>query len=89
MAERAIKTIIYMARTFMVHVSFHWSEQGVEDLSLMRLAIKHAVWIHNCIPNQTSGLTPLESLTKTKAHHEDLMSSHVRGCPGFVLDPKL
>ena len=26
LAERAIQTIIYMARTFMVHVSLHWCE---------------------------------------------------------------
>eukprot|EP00804_Cyclotella_cryptica_P001119 CCRYP_008393-RA/>CCRYP_008393-RA protein AED:0.39 eAED:0.39 QI:0/0/0/1/0/0/2/0/218 len=37
----------------------------------------------------TSGLTPLELLTKTKADHRDLLRSHVWGCPVFVLDPKL
>eukprot|EP00804_Cyclotella_cryptica_P024013 CCRYP_020059-RA/>CCRYP_020059-RA protein AED:0.51 eAED:0.10 QI:0/-1/0/1/-1/1/1/0/69 len=26
MAECAIQTIVYMARTFMIHVSLHWSE---------------------------------------------------------------
>eukprot|EP00804_Cyclotella_cryptica_P022545 CCRYP_009449-RA/>CCRYP_009449-RA protein AED:0.37 eAED:-0.02 QI:0/0/0/1/0/0/2/0/345 len=53
-AERAIQTIMYMARTY-----------------------------------STSGLTPLELLTKTKADHRDLLRSHVWGCPVFVLDPKL
>ena len=89
LAERAIQTIIYMARTFMVHVSLHWTEQGVDDLSLWGFAVKHAAWIHNRIPNRTSGLTPLELLTKTKADHRDLLHSHVWGCPVFVLDPKL
>ncbi|KAL7483040.1 hypothetical protein ACHAW6_008687 [Cyclotella cf. meneghiniana] len=56
MAERAIQTIIYIARTFMVRVSPHWSEQGVDDLSLWRFAVKHAAWIHKCIPSQTQGL---------------------------------
>eukprot|EP00804_Cyclotella_cryptica_P014513 CCRYP_004809-RB/>CCRYP_004809-RB protein AED:0.52 eAED:0.36 QI:0/0/0/1/0/0/2/0/183 len=54
LAERAIQTIIYMARTLM-----------------------------------TTGLTPLELLSKTKADHRDLLRSHVWGCPVFVLDPKL
>ena len=34
MVERASHTILYMARTFMVHVSLHWTGQGVDDLSL-------------------------------------------------------
>ncbi len=89
MAEKAIQTIIYMARTCMVHVSPHWSERGVDDLSLWGFAIKHAAWIHNSLPSQTSGLTPLELLTKTKAEHKDLLRSHVWGCIVFVLDPKL
>ena len=89
MAERAIQTIIYMARTFIVHVSLHWSERGANDFSSWGLAIKHAAWIHNRLPSQTSGLTPLELLTKTKADHKDLLRSHVWGCPVFVLDPKL
>eukprot|EP00804_Cyclotella_cryptica_P017061 CCRYP_003305-RA/>CCRYP_003305-RA protein AED:0.17 eAED:0.17 QI:0/-1/0/1/-1/1/1/0/125 len=34
LAEHAIQTITYMARTFMVQVSLHWSERGVDDLAL-------------------------------------------------------
>eukprot|EP00804_Cyclotella_cryptica_P030035 CCRYP_016932-RA/>CCRYP_016932-RA protein AED:0.41 eAED:0.41 QI:0/-1/0/1/-1/0/1/0/126 len=78
-----------MARTFMVHVSLHWSERGVDDLALWDFAVKHAAWLYNRIPNSTRGLTPLELLTKTKADHRDLLRSHVWGCPVFVLDPKL
>eukprot|EP00804_Cyclotella_cryptica_P010026 CCRYP_015430-RA/>CCRYP_015430-RA protein AED:0.21 eAED:0.58 QI:0/-1/0/1/-1/0/1/0/97 len=37
MAERAIQTIIYMAGTFMVHVSLHWIELGLDDFSLWDL----------------------------------------------------
>ena len=44
MAERAIQTIIYMARTFIVHVSLHWSERGANDFSSWGLAIKHAAY---------------------------------------------
>jgi hypothetical protein len=73
----------------MVHVSLHWSDRGVDDFALWGFAVKHAAWLYNRIPNSTSGLTPLELLTKTKADHRDLLRSHVWGCPVFVLDPKL
>jgi hypothetical protein len=89
LAERAIQTVVYMARTFMVHVSLHWTERGVDDLALWGFAVKHAAWIYNRVPSRSSGLTPLELLTKTKADHKDLLRTHVWGCPVFVLDPKL
>jgi hypothetical protein len=52
-------------------------------------AVKHTVWLYNCVPNRLSGLTPLELLTKSKADHRDLLRLHVWGCPALVLDPKL
>jgi transposase InsO family protein len=89
LAERAIQAIVYMARTFMVHVSLHSCERGVDDLALWGFPVKHAAWVYNHVPNRLSGLTPLELLTKTKSDHRDLLRSHVWGCPVFVLDPKL
>jgi len=87
--ERAIQTIMYMARTFMFNVSLHWSEQGVDDLVLWGFAVKHAGWVYDHVPNRMLGLTPLELLAKTKDDHRDLLWSHVWGCPVFVLDSKL
>ena len=58
-------------------------------MALWEFAVKHAAWLHNRIPSRTTGLTPLELLSKTKADHKDLLRSHVWGCPVFVLDPKL
>jgi hypothetical protein len=88
-AERAIQTIMYMARTFMVHSSLHWTDMGADDISLWPFAVKHAVWLHNRVPNRESGLTPLELITKQKADHRDILRSHVWGCPAYVLEPKL
>ena len=88
-AERAIQTIMYMARTFMVHSSLHWTEHGVDDISLWPFAVKHAVWLYNRVPNRESGLTPLELITRQKADYKDLLRSHVWGCPAYVLEPKL
>jgi len=82
-AERAIQTIMYMARTFMVHASLHWTDRGSDDLSLWSFAVKHSVWIYNCVPNARSGLTPLELVTK------DILCCHVWGCPMYVLEAKL
>jgi len=59
-AERAIQTIMYMARTFMVHASLHWTDRGSDDLSLWSFEVKHSVWIYNHVPNARSGLTHLE-----------------------------
>ena len=52
-------------------------------------ALKHAVWLYNCVPNHLSGPTPLELLTKSNADHRDLLCLHVWGCLAIVLDPKL
>ena len=88
-AERAIQTIMWMARTFMLHVSLHWTERGVDDIALWGFAVKHAAWLYNRLPNRVSGLTPIELLTKEKSDHRDLLRSHVWGCPVYVLDPTL
>ena len=88
-AERAIQTIMYMARTFMVHSSLHWTDMGADDISLWPFAVKHAVWLYNRVPNVESGLTPMELVTKQKADHRDILRSHVWGCPAYVLEPKL
>ena len=88
-AERTIQTIMYMACTFLIHVSLHWSDHGVDDLFLWSFAVKHAAWLYNRLPNRVTGLSPLELLTKTKTDHQDLLRSHIWGCPVFVLDPKL
>ena len=64
-AEQAIQTIMYMARTFVVHSSLHWTENGADDLSLWIFAVKHAAWLYNRIPNRVSRVTHLECMTHT------------------------
>ncbi len=88
-AEQAIQTIMYMARTFLVHSSLHWTDMGADDIPLWPFAVKHAVWLYKPVPNQVSGLTPLELTTKQKAVHRDILRSHVWECPVYVLEPKL
>ena len=88
-AERAIQTIMYMARTFMVHASLHWSDRGSDDLSLWSFAVKHSVWVYNRVPNVKSGLTPLELITRERSDYRELLRYHVWGCPVYVLEAKL
>jgi hypothetical protein len=88
-AEHAIQTIMYMAQTFLLHSSLHWSERGSDDISLWPFAVKHAVWLYNIIPNCLSGLTLLELITKSKADHRGLLCSHMWGCQTIVLEPQL
>jgi hypothetical protein len=88
-AERAIQTIMYMACTFLVHSSLHWTDMGADDISHWPFAVKRAVWHYNRVPNYVSGLTSMELVTKQKADHRNILRSHVWGCPAYVLEPKL
>ena len=87
--ESAIQNIMYMARKFMIHSSLHWKENGFDDITLWSFAIKHSVWLLNMVPNQESGISPNEILTKTKSNNRYLRRSHVWGCPFFVLETGL
>ncbi len=80
---------MFMARSFMVHASLHWTDRGSDDILLWPFAVKHAIWLYNRVPNRLSGLTPLELLMKTKADYCDLLRAHVWGCPAIVLEPQL
>ena len=83
------QTFMYMACTFLVHLSLHWTDMGADNISLWPFAVKHVVWLYNHVPSFESGLTPMEFFTKQKADHRDILRSHVWGCPAYVLKPKL
>ena len=59
-----------MAREFMIHAAISWGEDGSDDLSLWPFALDHADWLRNRIPQQNSGLTPLEMATSNKSDHK-------------------
>jgi hypothetical protein len=42
-AKRAIQTMMFMAHSFMVYSSLHWTDQGLDDISIWPFAVKHAV----------------------------------------------
>ena len=72
----------------MINSSLHWTENGVNDLTLWSFAVKRSVGVFNRVPNQESGISLLEILTKTKYNHRDLRRYHVLVCPVSVLEAK-
>ena len=49
-AERAIMTVVSVAREFMTHAAMSWGEDGSDDLSLRPCALDHAAWLCNRVP---------------------------------------
>lgn len=87
-AERAIGTIMSMARSMMLHSAAHWPD--VADASLWPMAVQHATWIYNHTPREhLNGLSPHNMISKTTGNHSELQDLHVWGCPTYVLHPKL
>ena len=83
-AERSIQTIMSTARTMMLHAAIHWPD--VADPSLWPMAVLHAVYLFNHMPNQTTRLSPSNIFTKSRWPQHKFHDLHVWGCPVFVLD---
>ena len=86
-AENAIKNVVRTARTMMIHAALRWPEHF--DKKLWPMALQHAVFLHNHVPRQDSGMSPKEIWSGTKSSHSRLMHSHPWGCPVCVLDPRM
>ena len=83
-AERAIQTIMSIARTIMLHSAIHWPD--VADPMLWPMAVQHAVFLHNHVPNDTIGLSPSDVFTRIRWPQRKLHDLHVWGCPVYVLE---
>ena len=55
-AERSIQSIMSITRMIMLHTAIHWPE--MVDSSLWPMAVQHATYLHNNMPNPTTGLSP-------------------------------
>jgi transposase InsO family protein len=86
-AERAIRTIMAMARTMLLHSSIHWPEMS--EPTLWPQAVKHAVWIYNHVPSPENGLMSVDLWTKTRYPIQKFHNLHVFGCPVYVLEKNL
>jgi hypothetical protein len=86
-AERAIRTIMSIARTMMIHSGIHWPE--VAKSSLWPMAVTHACYIFNHVPSTDTGLSPSDIFTKTRWPQKKFHDLHVWGCPTYILDKTL
>ena len=86
-AERAIRTIMGMSRTMLLHSAIHWSE--VADATLWPLSVRLATYLYNRVTTNDSGLSPHDLWTRTRYSFKDLHEIQVFGCPVYVLDKKL
>ena len=50
--ERAIQTIMLIARTMMLHSAIHWPD--VADPILWPITVQHAVFLRNHVPDDTT-----------------------------------
>ena len=58
-AERAIKTVVTMARTMLMHAAIRCPEDTFSTY-LWPMAMDYYLWVYNCIPNIQSGFSATE-----------------------------
>jgi transposase InsO family protein len=83
-AERSIQTIMAIARTMMLHSAIHWPD--VSDACLWPMAVQHAVFLHNHMPNEATGISPHDIFTRSRWEQRKFHDLHVWGCPVYVLE---
>jgi hypothetical protein len=62
-AKQNIQTIMSIPRTLMLHSAIHWSE--VADACLWPMAVQLAVFLHDHMPNEQTGISPHDIFTRS------------------------
>jgi hypothetical protein len=86
-AEWNIKTVVQWARINMLHLATHWPAEAHKRY--WPQAIDYAVWVFNCLPNSTSGISPNKLWSQVRHVDKKLHRVHVFRCPVYVLDASL
>jgi hypothetical protein len=86
-AEKAIEDVMSIARTLLLHSAIHWPD--VADAQLWPMAVDHAVFLHNHMPREDTGLSPHDLFTKLRWPHAKFHDLHVWGCPLYTLDKRI
>ncbi len=87
-AERALLTCTSWARAIMLHALLHWPDQF--DAALWPMALEHAVYMYNRMPNHHHKYAPLELFTGTNLRsYATLQQARVWGRSVYVLYPNL
>ena len=89
-AERAIKTVVIMAGTMLMHAALRCPEDTLSTY-LWPMAMDYAVWVYNRTPDMQSRLSAIEIWSRSRFEPvlETLINCHVWGCTTYVLEPKL
>jgi hypothetical protein len=83
-AEQNIQTIMPIARTMMLHAAVHWPD--VADACLWPMAVQHAVFLHNHMPDPATGISPHDIFTRSPWEQRKFHDLHVWGCPVYCLE---
>ena len=83
-AEKAIQTIMSIARTMKILWAIH--RPDVSDPSLWPMEVQYGTYLYNKDPDPSTGLCPDDLFTKTRWEHRKFHVLHVQGCPLYVLD---
>ena len=86
-AERKIRTVMNVARALMFHAAIHWPEMA--DAKLWPMAVQHAVYLVNHMPDEETGLSPHDLFTRTRWEYSKFQDTHVWGCPVYGLKAPL
>ena len=87
-AERNIKTVTQWARANMLHLAVHWPLYA--SSTYWPQAIDYAVWVFNCMPNMTTGISSNKLWSSVRGDSDTQLSrGYVFGCPVYVLDAAL
>ena len=88
--ERAIKAVVTMARTMLMHAALRCPEDTLST-DLCPMAMDYAVCVYNRTPDMQSGLSAIEIWSRSRFEpvSETLSNCHVWDCPTYVLEPKL
>ena len=71
----------------MIHAAIHWP--AMADPALWPMAVSHAAFLYNHIPNEASGFSPYDKFSRIKWDLNHLHDLHVWGCPVYVLERAL
>ena len=84
MADCAIRNIVELACTLLIHCAMHRLEEV--QLDLWTFAMNYSVWLWNHLPNHDTGLSPNEVFNQTlRPNFKHLEQTHVWRCPTYFL----
>ena len=82
-----MQTVMSVARAMMLHAVMHWPD--VVDATLWPMAVAHAVFLFNHVPQMTTGLSPHNAFSRAHWPQHKFHDLHVWGCPVCILEKAL